>query len=458
MKKFLLVLGVLGLACLLFGCGDNATQDQSTAADPQAIYDSALEVLAAEPALELTVYVKTETTQAGNTFLEESQQTITLTGRGTANFAAAVKETLQIGNSASAFAEYYKDDSAYVTVNGVGFTAAMTPEEYLDRLIPAVLLDPALYGKVEAQDNGPAKKLVFSEATAPEGWLGLTDVVLQSATGTASVNTLGHLTDSTYKAEYTAGDAKVAKTVNIHINAYTDPVAAPPADTVNFLTVEDIDAPKALERACSLLLAAEGLSAQVDNQLSCDAGQRHRTEDISLTYSGSGKDLIAQVDTAITIVDGEGGKTATRNQQETYRSGLYNIAQEGKAPEQKSDVTDATMRKYCRSIMTRYILLPGHIAGVKATDTPEGIRIDFTANEACIKLLRASVCNSLYSNEEELEAVASGYATRNADAYILLDRNTGFLLGSGIDHKGVYTVDGTDYALDIHADLTYTLS
>lgn len=458
MKKFLLALGLMGLLCMLFGCGSTPAHEQVPSVDAQALYAQALEALAAEPALELTVNVETETVQGGSTFREVSQQTVTLTGRGTNNFAAAAKETLQIGKNTSAFTEYYKDGSAYVTVNGVGFTAAMTAEEYLARLTPAALLDPALYAKVEAQDNGPAKKLTFSEPTGLEDWLVAPGAVLQSASGTANVNSLGHLTDSTYEAVYTAGVAKVTKTVTLHINAYSDPVAAPPEDTVNFLTVDHLDAPKALERACSLLLAAEGLTAVVDNDLSCDAGQRHRTEDITLTMSGSSKDLIAQVDTVITVTDGEGGKTAARNQQETYRSGLYNIAQEGKAPQQKTDVTAASMLKYCRSILTRYILLPGHIAGVTMTETAEGIRLDFTANATCVRLLRLSVCNSLYSNEEELEAVASGYTARKSDAYILLDRNTGFLLGSGIDHKGVYTVDGTDYALDIRAELTYNLT
>lgn len=126
---------------------------------------------------------------------------------------AQVKTKETINDASLKYEEQYIGGKAYMTIDGEDYICEISFADYLNNQYPLVLLNPNNYKSVTY--DKASRTYHFKEATAAEDWLGAYHTQLQSAEGTATVDSDGALAAMTYTAQYVQGPVAVNVTYNL---------------------------------------------------------------------------------------------------------------------------------------------------------------------------------------------------------------------------------------------------
>ena len=270
MKRFLALLLCLAMLASFAGCNEApesavTTQPTETTAPPTTqpeptaaeVYAEAAEALRSREDVRMSVVYAREMKVGVDTLKETIQQDLTLRGIGTDAFCSKLEETWYNGSLGTLTNEVFKDGTMYCELNYDRFSAEMTGEEYLDRMLPAVLLDAALYETVEQEGND----FLFSGATELEEWVGGYYAWDISAEGTVKTDGKGNITESVYQAQYAQGTSEVTLKVTVKIKEDEGDAIEVPAKADTYILQDTPDGPGIVRRVIGYLLPADAVES-----------------------------------------------------------------------------------------------------------------------------------------------------------------------------------------------------
>lgn len=424
--------------------------------DPGAIYDNAAKALESEQDLDLTISTTIQTTVDSSVFLEIAQQNLFYREMGTDSFCAELSETLTIDSHSVQIHETYAEGAAYVALGDGYFSTPLSPEAYLARFAPAVLLDAQLYGSITGVDTGEGYMLSFAQASAPEAWFLKDTYALLEAAGTAYISYEGQLTKSIYTTAYSKGEVTYRQTVIVEASSSSEAIQRPDAAAM-CTAIEYFDAPRQLERATGYLLQAQDVSAVYEDSTYFQAFGDKCDKEITL-HTHRDEAWSARVDTIETLTnDSRIDQASKQHKTELFANNQYSVSTNDAAAVVNPEISVNEMYSYCRNLLVSTVMLPQHIAGAQMTETDGIQRITFSGNEAFAALISSNTCQVLYKEPEMLNSLAQSTNTDTLECYLEVDSSTGLPVSSGILYNGTYMIEGLPYQLAFQADQSYDL-
>ena len=470
MKFFLRIAIFLCAVLFLFtGCSGSTSSASSDsmsaptqpvrAETARDLYLQALEKLSSATGYALNVTINKNTTVGEETFSETRQQVFVYSHAGSENMRISLEETSTIGGQSTSIQEIYADNTGYLTVNGHSFKSSLSAEEYAARNIPAAPLDIALYQTISAQEKNNCVSIQLSQPTQGEHWALPDGANMMVASGSATLDAAGTLTQSTYTILYTYGPASIELTANVEVDMRAGTAVSVPADTTEYTKLTYLDAPRILEQSCGYLLQSTLVSANSTSSITSPVSGIHHAQSAQLHMDMRHAALSAVLDTSVSVTDySYGGETAYYTQQETFRDGQYQITINNDPVTADADISAETMRTYCQDLLVNSILLPDYMTDAVLTDLGSVYLLELTASEKLSHIMNESACQTLYEDPTFLTSLSSHSSISPAQCYLAIDKYTGLPTASGISSTSEYTIEDLDYAFHTQMDISYSLA
>lgn len=461
MKRLLAILLAICMVISLAACNGSsevpqeteptqpATEPEPTAAD---IYNEAAALVQAKSSLKIKLNSEKNTVVAKQTFSEVQALTVSLNGVGSDSFVGKVSGVVRFGPDYSAMLEEYTiDDTVYGSMEGAYYTAPSTQEEFFTRYAPVVLLDPALYSTVELNEDGD---IVFSDATAPESWLGLEDCTLVDATGVADFED-DELIGYEYDLSYSMGSADVTLHITAELKEFSETVETPDLSLHNYLSLANADIPLILERGRGAILQSQSLSIENAVAVTSAAGNCTVSNAINLNMTGFGDTLQAYRTSTVVGADLSTGKGFNYYLEESFVDNVFSASENGGKPEQLDDITGESIRS---SFLFDYLGVSGFaemdgfvdledLSSVTYTEVPGGYVLDFNYSDAYTDTMKYYACGNIFEDPKVLDDNATSYELLSSNGYVALDAVTGLPTAVSSTYSATHTIEGGVYPL-----------
>lgn len=438
--------------CLILCFSGCATDKPQSREDLIASYDAAKAPVQQATALTLQVTYKLDRTVGGQLYSQSYTANISYVDLGKETMSASVSQNFKYGTFETEYAEYYHEGMAYCGMDDSLFSAAMTVEEFVKRQLPAVLADSKLYTNVTSHALGSDTVIVFSGATAPEGWVDFgQNAQLLSASATATLDPNGGLKQTAYVADFTADG------VSCHLEATAAPSLALPQPQLpegESIPIEYFDAPKALLQTVGTVFSSRALTATDQESLLCNAASLTQITQRTFGLYGSGADFMAKSEYSATITNYTGIPT-TSSLTETFRDGAYSYQLNGNDPVLQPDMTAQKMRENCEDKILSGLFTPAHIQNAVLTDTGDFLYIHFTGNDTFVE----SLCSWIYAGlGADLNDYASSVTTDEAFGWLSIDKRTGLPTAIGQTLKLSHVITNVSYPLTYEYSVSLNFS
>lgn len=423
--------------------------------NPLALYETAKEkvLLAKDQILTYT------TTQSRLVNRDLYTQTVT----GTAYFAdlaldtmsAVTEETRTHGSYSNTYKETYCRGTAYAEMAGLVFSKTMEPADFLQRQLPAVLLDSSLYGSFTMQWNDGAMLIQFRDASALESWMAPAGAVLTQASGEVLLTSDGVLLESCYAAEYSLGDVAYTYTATVAFSAQENlDISEIHIHYKDSQPVEDLDVLASLMQVVGDLFAAKTLRCQAVEIIDCQQIPLIYRQESNYQLHEDGVFFQAGADYVSQISDYR-EQVTTRIQSDSFIDGVFSSVVDGGEPLTDPEMTWEKMRQTIEDAILAAMMAPNYLSEAVRAENEDSYVIHMTGNDAFCKDLMAVITNFL---QVDLDALASSYETTVAQGYLTIDKQTLLPTAMGITFQRKHTTDGGEYPLKYSLEHTLQLS
>jgi hypothetical protein len=170
---FRLIAAILscGLLLSLAACDDPEPAPTEPAVPAVAVYDAARAQLLAAPNRLLNYTITNTYTTGGQSYTESTTGTASYSDFGADNMVAVIEEQLRYGSVTADYLLSFCNNQSYSRISGSIFGTALTAADFVAGQLPAVLMDPALYGSITRTVNADGSVIHFAQPTALEGWV-----------------------------------------------------------------------------------------------------------------------------------------------------------------------------------------------------------------------------------------------------------------------------------------------
>lgn len=454
--------GMVWLLCLLLtGCGAQgdetrpSTQPQVTLTASEK-YDSAQQAVLQAQNLILD-YTWSRTRHIGTDAYQESVTgTASFSGLGQESMMAVVEEQLTYGSYSTSYSQVYCEGVAYARINDSTFSSPQTPQVFIDRQIPAILLRAENYASVMEQSTENATVITFTQSTVPEPCLKAPEgAQLVSATGEATINPAGELIQTTYQAEYTCGEVRYVCEVSLRLTRpkSLDLSGKHPDHYEGGIALADLDAPKRLVQVVGDVYTAGNIACDAVETIYSEAIPVSYTQKSSYLVAGVGEDLKVTNSYDINLSDYR-GEVSTKKQVDTYENGSFYSSVDG-THQLQPNVTAQQMRQYCEDAVLSALMAPKYLSGAQITAENGTYRLEFTGNDAFVADMMVGISQFL---QVDLDGKAESSQTVDAKGYLTVDAVTGLPVAMGLSLQRSHMIDEVAYALTYRLDQTMELS
>ena len=463
MKMFNRAVALLLLVCMLFtvlSCGATSGNQSDTGADTGTVetpptaaemFSEKAEKLNSAPNRKATVSEKYEKKTGDAEYTEEYEYTLEYIGIGTEDFAASISTKTVLEKSVYRSTQTYRGGAATYEVDGdeVYYSAEMTAEDYMSYHIPAVILAPENYTNVTYDsDKG---EFSFTEASSHESWIAPEYAKLTLAKGTAKLTSDGDISEMYYEAEYVQGAVTVSAEITVKLEECTltaDEIKAP--KSTQKIEIDDINTAVALKYAYTMLDAGLSTNGQSNAYIVSNAvGWDYKSKETFASY-GEGESAMAIVKTDINVSSNNGGSSEYTSEM-MYKDGAATYSENGGDP-QPSGVSYKELKDYIDNTQKSYLYNLQDMSSVTTGHLPDYLVIDYNAPVSYGEKMEDAINDTLFGDKDYLDSHSSAYSTTKLTAYLCIDRDTGFVVASGLEYAGVHTIDGVEY------ELTYTVN
>lgn len=457
MKRIIALLLCFAMMAALIGCGGGTTPETTVppaTEAPSASYEAAAAKLAALQDVELVIGYTENMTVGLDHYKTTSKQTVTLLGLGTDGFAATSKETVFCGTQTLTVRETYLNGTAYSHINTSTVKSDMSAEDYLDRLIPALVVDAALYGSMAQSEDGT---FTFTDATALESWCDSPYAELKSATATAALNEDGLPGKFTYQASYTQGaaDMELSVTVEVKIPETTEITAPENAD--EYLTVDFLSAPALIYLAAGYLDQTTATQSTSTEILLSQAGAFNETIVTTLSAYGRDNATIGSFDTTYQFTDLSTNSTEGFVRTETFQDGVLTTVTDGGDPEYTDGITGYDMQEAVLSELQYMIPDTSNITGYTLSVVGDTALLEYTFSDDYATETEYYYCQTYFNDGTLLQQLASGSAVLDNSGYLGIDLTTGLPLSMGLSFVMTHNIEGQDFILSATSQKSLSL-
>lgn len=433
-----------------------APQSPSAASVPITVYEAAVKKLSQQTNIAYTVSGVKETTVGQSTLTETFSQTIAYEDLNADSLCGYVKEELLIGTQKIESHEYFAGGTAYFTVQDGAFQTKMTSAEYQGRYIPAIPVDNTLYGTVSSTKITDTSTFTFTNPSAAEKWISADEVILKSATATATVDSRGNLAKSTYDITYIKNHVQYTLHVTVGvIYSNTPPIQLP--DSSKYIVTDNIALPKTVEKACGYLTTLDSITSTYNDTIICEVFGDTHTSSVTIT-TGSKNNWSAKVDSVGSHIDtSKPGDTRITQTFEKYENGSYSYSSDGQNYIKDNSIDLNTMQEHCKGYLINSIILPEQIVTATVTETPETYQFDIRPNNDFASMLAENACYTLYKDATVLASQAQSHTTNDVSCYLHIDKETGFPVAYGFTYVGTYVLSDLPYTLSFEGNQTYSI-
>ncbi len=430
-----------------------APQHTDSAAYLQAVND-----ITASGNYRIHITTSKETAAKGRSFTETSEKTLTCVDSLGKNPQIQLEETTSHGDYTFSVLEQFRDGTAYVNLENGHFSVPITKDAYLEHQISPRLLDPALYGSVETQENGDRLVIGFSKPFEPESWAVPESAKILDASGNVVLDKESNFKSASYSVTCQQGDAEITLLVNTTLEPIENEHLPAPDSSISYVPISSLEIPRLLEHASGYLQQADTIRSQKQESIFCQVGHLRREQSTALSMEHRSKNPRIEMDTEVNLVDyNQGGTTKNTTQKEIFENGIYSITADGIPADgqSESDISQDTMILYAQNTLVGTVIMPEHIVGVTVEARDGSYLLTFQGSEELAQFIRAESCQILYQDPEILSSKASSYETETMECTLEIDAYTGFPLSSGIRYVGNHVIENTSNSLESTMEQTY---
>lgn len=465
LKRTLSILLLCALVLGMAGCKKNeeAAMTETTAAptteaplmSAQEQYAAAKSAVDSATDVSLRITSEKSTTVGDEVFLENSEQILSITDRGSASMKTLLGESINYNGAYGAiYQETYADGMLYTLLDSTHRLAGnVDAQTYMNSLIPAVLLDASLYGSVEYAEDGTIR---FSQPTAAESWALPQGAAFGNASGTAVIADDGSLAQSTYTVSYDYGSAQVTESITAVVTLKSAEILVP-SDAAKYTKVQNIEAVRLSKQALGFLKQAKHVSSATTESISSMATGMMRSQN-TLVEMSKNPELTVTVGTNMILGNYATGENQTYLQQELFQNGMYTISANGSEPVQKPEVTAEVISQYCTTSFEAALITPEFWKDVKVTDMGEQYMVECAFNENLTTKLRAYISQAMFSDENSLGLLAPNSATVELSGCFAVDKDTGLPVSASYRYGATDIMDGQEYMMLMEVSQSYQIA
>ena len=450
MKKLRLFLLLMVLVILFSACDRTEiiepTQVPTTvptepAPDPVQIYEDAVRDVAASSQVSVHLDIEKRVHVDTQVFKESASYDLTYHNLNQNAFAARVTGDVKFGDAHEASVdENYHEGSVYGKVNDFPYVSQISQEDFLNRYVPAVLLDPAAYSSVAADKQ----TISFSNAIRLEDWIVRDGFELVEASGTAELNDQNQCSGFTYSVVYTYGSIRYEIDYR---TAFTDEVVSPdkPSPYINWKELGVADTLLMFERAYGYMLLSDMNSLFPSQVVQSGVVNASFSRQNGL-YMHRGEDVKYLEQAVIQVADynkNEGYGLVTNA---LYNDGEFVFSEEGEQVERMKIEPEEAEAAHVRSL-TYFFPEMIYTEDFYTSFVPGGIVFDFTFSKSMSEFLRQEAQASMFGEPQYLDLQASGYECLLAEGYLAIDQYSGLPTCNSITYDATHTIGGEKYPL-----------
>ena len=462
MKKLLSALLCVAMLFSLAAC--TQTPEPAPTQDPteppaEGIFTDAAQALKSLSDVTVDLTIDTLTTVAGEKFSELSTQNLTYLAAGKDDAIIAVDETLEFGlhleedeeedeeEEPFKYSEIWSKDTVYAQLDeDYLYSSKLDAEAAAKRYTPVVLLDASLYSSITSEKATEGTRIVFADATAAESWVLPEDAQMQSASGNATVNAEGRLTEMNYEITYTYGPASVTKKFRC-VPQDTPKTVTVPESAEDYAAISHIDAVRTGVSSLAYLFQASTISLQSTDVITSEAAGVVSSKFSNIHLHGRKKDTIAKVDTDVNLINYASGKDEQRKQEEVFLDGKLTTTVNDGLPSTVPNITWEDIREYVGQAILEGYLDMGYWDDATITDLGSLYYLEFDLNENFGNTMQNEICSNFWGDPSFLVNLASEYKNEEVTGYLSIDKYTGLPVAAGYYYKGVHTIEKQKYAL-----------
>ncbi|MBE6976928.1 MAG: hypothetical protein E7439_07060 [Ruminococcaceae bacterium] len=446
------------------GCGTQTLEiipsqsvnpSEVTAAAAEAYSAARQQLLTAENRI-LQYTVSKSRTVGTQSYAESATGTASFSGLGTDALIAVIDEKLTYGTVTAEYLLSFCNGTAYSRISGSTFACELSRESFMEKQLPPVLLDAALYGSISQTTDSDGISMVFSSPTALEGWVtDLPGAQLISAQGTASLDVAGALIQTGYSAAYTCGGISYSLEITLRCStpAQLELSALHPEHPEECPKLSCLEAPKLLLQTAGDIFAAQSIQAQATETLYSEAIPVTRLRQIQVSSSGSGADLSANLSFGVEVTDYR-GQVTTSSQAYQISGNLCKSSIDGAEPKDEPGITAEIMRTSIEDTVLSPLFATRYLAGAEITEEETCYTLVFTGNEA----YATDLCRDLGAYLDlDLEGNATSHHSTQASGYLSIDKVTSLPVAMGMYFTRTHVFGDVPYVLDYRLDQTLTL-
>ena len=455
-KQGIIVGGALALVMvlLLLLLPSKKTGNQPEATSPPAttvpVVDARGVYTAAKQAVEQAEGWKVTYTTAQNRNIGAKVFSQSVTG--TADYAiidgelsGCVTETRKNGMYSDTYQEIYCKGKAYAEMAELVFQAEMDSQTFLQRQVPAILLDSSLYGSISGYWDQEGIFLHFTDAVALENWMAPEQAELISASGTVRLDEEGNLLVSSYVAEFLVGNvtytysatARFASQVPSQTHSHYE--SAQP--------IGDLDVLKVLMQVVGDLFVTSSIQCQAEEIIDCPQIPLAYFQKSEYGLRQTVADFSAVVTHTTSITDYR-GQAAVQTQTDRFQNGSFTSVTTDGESVKNPEMTQQKMRQVIEDAVLAAIMAPNYLADATRENSEDSFTIHMTGNDAFCRDLMDEITEFL---QVDLDALATSYETPTAGGYLTIDKTTMLPVAMGITFQRVHTVS------DVGHTLTYSM-
>lgn len=434
--------------------GNFTTETPLTAAEK---YANACQAIGEAEHLLLTYSYSETRSVNGAAYTKSASGTATYQNIYQDSMTAVVEEALKYGAYENTYQEFYCDKSAYAQVGNCIFSTPLSVSAFVDRQIPAVLMDGALYESIVAAPLETGTLFTFSQSTGLERWLSPGETAtLVSASGTATLDLGGSLTESSYRATYLYQGVEYVYdiTIKVSVPKALDLSGRHPTHFQDTAPISDIRIPKLLMQVVGDVYSSETLS--------CDAKESIYSEAISVSQdqhghykvSGTGGALNAKMAYTITLSDYR-GDVSTTTQEHLFQNGEFTVSLNGGEPSLQPQISPQTVRQSCEDAILSALFATKYIQSATSQEDDSHYRLELSGNDTFVSDMMVGITQFL---DVDLESLCDSALTNEAAGYVVLNKATGLPTAMGLSLNRQHIINTVPYQLTYRLEHTIVLS
>ena len=430
--------------------------DPSKPTTPAQAYTEAANFLDATNGLSLEIEVNTTISVADDLFRHKTIQEVFYSNRKSGSPSIRMVEAIRFGTDEMPnLEETYIDGMLYVRHdnNKIRFRGPIDREAWKTRYVPPVMLTASLYESITSTSNNSGTTYAFSKPTGAEPWALPEGAVLSEASGTATTNILGALTQMRYSITYFYGGAQVRMEYESKISNYSGNVAVYGSPD-NYTEVENVELFRYYPQALGYLYLSQPDSAIVNasESIASQAAGILKNQSITMNRYGTDKDISTVIETDVYLMNYGTNQEQTYTLEEKFLDREYTAAENGGTPVRNHNVSYSDVVAYCREIYKKYSISPISWETVTCTDLGSTILIEYVLTDTKAQLIQDEICQALWNDPDFLNNLASTYVTNEGTGYFAIDKFSGLPTAMGYYYSGTHTIQGGEYLLTMQAD------